>query len=104
MFAGVGGGERNAQTTYRLPNERVTSHPVPSFPIRTSSLRGLGSPQNSFANESFMDELAVAGGIDPAELRRRHLVDPRAIAVVGAAVRLSGGAPRTRPRSRAGSA
>jgi CO/xanthine dehydrogenase Mo-binding subunit len=104
QFSGGGGGERNAQTTYRLPNERVTSHPVPSFPIRTSSLRGLGSPQNSFANESFMDELAVAAGSDPAEFRRRHLADPRAIAVVDAAARLAGWTPRTAPRPRAGSA
>ena len=85
-----GGGERNARTTYALPNERVTSHPVPAFPIRTSSLRGLGSPQNSFANESFMDELAAAAGIDPIELRRRHLSDPRALAVIDAVAKRAG--------------
>jgi nicotinate dehydrogenase subunit B len=101
QFSGGGGGERNAQTNYRLPNERVTSHPVPSFPIRTSSLRGLGSPQNSFANESFMDELAAAAGVDPAAFRRRHLTDPRAIAVIDAAIRLSGWPPRSAPRARA---
>ena len=94
-FTGGGGGERNAQTNYRLPNERVTSHPVPSFPIRTSSLRGLGSPQNSFANESFMDELAAAAGADPAEFRRRHLGDPRAIAVIDAAAKRAGWVPRS---------
>jgi len=99
-FAGGGGGERNAQTNYRLPNERVTSHPVPSFAIRTSSLRGLGSPQNSFANESFVDELASAAGVDPAEFRRRHLSDPRAIAVIDAAVKRSGWTPRTAPPRR----
>ena len=100
QFAGGGGGERNAQTNYRLPNERVTSHPVPSFPIRTSSLRGLGSPQNSFANESFMDELAGAAGVDPAEFRRRHLTDPRAIAAIDAVVKLAGWTPRATPRAR----
>ena len=100
QFAGGGGGERNAQTNYRFPNERVTSHPVPSFPIRTSSLRGLGSPQSSFANESFMDELAIAAGVDPAEFRRRHLTDPRAIAVVDAVVRLARWTPRASPRTR----
>jgi CO/xanthine dehydrogenase Mo-binding subunit len=99
-FTGGGGGERNAQTNYRLPNERVTSHPVPSFPIRTSSLRGLGSPQNSFANESFMDELAAAAGADPVEFRRRHLTDPRAIAVLDAAARRANWQPRQpRPAS-----
>jgi CO/xanthine dehydrogenase Mo-binding subunit len=90
-----GGGERNARTNYQLPNERVTSHPVPAFPIRTSSLRGLGSPQNSFANESFMDELAAAGGIDPIELRRKHLSDSRALAVIDAAARRASWTRRT---------
>ncbi len=96
-----GGGERNARTTYLLPNERVTSHPVPAFPIRTSSLRGLGSPQNSFANESFVDELASAAGIDPIELRRRHLTDPRALAVIDAVAKRAAWKPRTSPVPRA---
>jgi len=89
-----GGGERNARTTYLFSNQRVTSHPVPSFPIRTSSLRGLGSPQNSFANESFMDELAAAAGVDPVEFRRRHLTDPRALTVIDAAAKRAGWKPR----------
>lgn len=88
-----GGGERNARTTYTFAHQRVTSHPVPSFPIRTSSLRGLGSPQNSFANEAFMDELASAAGIDPVEFRRRHLSDPRALAVIHAAAKRVGWVP-----------
>jgi CO/xanthine dehydrogenase Mo-binding subunit len=96
-----GGGERNARTNYELPNERVTSHPVPAFPIRTSSLRGLGSPQNSFANESFVDELAVAGGIDPVALRRKHLTDARALAVIDAAAKRSGWTRRTSAPTRA---
>ena len=90
-----GGGERNARTTYVLPSERVTSHPVPAFPIRTSSLRGLGSPQNSFANESFVDELATASSIDPVELRQKHLTDPRALAVIDAAAKRVGWTRRT---------
>ena len=99
-----GGGERNARTTYALPNERVTSHPVLSFPIRTSSLRGLGSPQNSFANESFMDELATSAGIDPVELRRRHLSDPRALAVIEAVAKRAGWTPHTSAPERGGAA
>ena len=101
-FAGGGGGDRNARTNYRLPNERVTSHPVPAFPIRTSSLRGLGSPQNSFANECFMDEVASAAGVDPVEFRRRHLTDPRAIAVLHAAASRAGWKPRSGSPTRTG--
>ena len=97
-----GGGERNARTTYVLPNERVTSHAVRSFPIRTSSLRGLGSPQNSFANESFLDELAASAGIDPVELRRRHLSDPRALAVIEAVAKRAGWTPRAAAPKRGG--
>jgi CO/xanthine dehydrogenase Mo-binding subunit len=83
------GGERNARHTYVIPNSRVTAHLLQSSPLRVSSFRGLGSPQNSFANESFMDELALAAGVDPVEFRLRHLTDPRAIAVVRAAAKLA---------------
>ena len=91
---GFGGGERNARHTYVVPNTRVVSHSLQSSPLRTSSFRGLGSPQNSFANESFMDELAHAAGVDPVEFRLRHLTDPRAVAVVKAAAKLAGWTPR----------
>lgn len=54
-------------------------------PLRTSSMRSLGGVGNTFANESFMDELAVAAETDPLAFRQRHLADPRALAVLEAA-------------------
>src|SRR5262249_50152449 len=44
------GGDRNARHTYEIPKTRVVSHSLQSSPLRTASFRGLGSPQNSFAN------------------------------------------------------
>ena len=84
------GGERNARHTYVIPNTRVVAHLLQSSPLRVSSFRGLGSPQNSFANESFMDELALAAGADPLEFRLKHLTDPRAIAVLQAVAKMAG--------------
>jgi CO/xanthine dehydrogenase Mo-binding subunit len=79
------GGDRNAPTNYRLPNQRVTMHWLRQSPLRVSSFRGLGAGANTFANESFIDELAVAAQVDPLEFRLRHLDDPRAHEVLRAA-------------------
>jgi CO/xanthine dehydrogenase Mo-binding subunit len=53
---------------------------------------------NTFANESFMDELAAAAGFDPVEYRLRYLVDPRERAVLIAAAEKAGWDPRPSPR------
>jgi CO/xanthine dehydrogenase Mo-binding subunit len=67
-------------------------------PLRTAHLRDPVGPQIHFASESFMDEVAHALGIDPVELRLRHLKDPRDIAVVKAAAEKAGWQPRSGPR------
>jgi CO/xanthine dehydrogenase Mo-binding subunit len=85
------GGHRNADPYYRVGHKRVVKHFVAPSPLRTSSLRSLGAFANTFAIESFMDELAVAAGADPVDFRLAHLDDPRARAVIEAAVTLAGG-------------
>jgi CO/xanthine dehydrogenase Mo-binding subunit len=82
---GATGGDRNAPTNYTFANNRVNVHWLNSSPIRVSALRSLGALANTFANESFMDELAYAAEVDPVQFRLNHLDDPRAVAVVQAA-------------------
>jgi CO/xanthine dehydrogenase Mo-binding subunit len=84
------GGDRNAATNYTLPNSRVLMHWLAEAPLRSSSLRSLGATGNTFANESFMDELAATAGADPLAFRLRHLDDPRARAVLLAATERAG--------------
>lgn len=78
------GGDRDAKTNYNLPVQRVTVVEQGRAVIRQSALRGLGGTQNSFANESFIDELAHAAGVDPLEFRRAHTTDPRERAALDA--------------------
>lgn len=93
------GAERNAECPYLFPAKRVTLHQSKASPsLRVSSLRGLGSPQNTFANESFMDELGALAQVDPIAFRLRHLKDPRAVAVLEAVAELSRWEARPSPQ------
>ncbi len=38
--------------------------------------------QNTFGNESFLDEIVATTGVDPFEIRVRHLTDPRGLEVL----------------------
>jgi CO/xanthine dehydrogenase Mo-binding subunit len=84
------GAERNAPTNYSFPNQRVTVHYIAESPLRASSFRSLGGAENTFANESFMDELAAAAGADPVDFRLRYLADERAHTVLKAAADKAG--------------
>ncbi|HEY2135524.1 MAG TPA: molybdopterin cofactor-binding domain-containing protein [Xanthobacteraceae bacterium] len=83
----AGGGDRNAVPLYDFPRQRVVNHLIKEMPLRVSALRTLGAYGNVFALESFMDELALAAGADPAAFRLAHLTDPRARAVIEAVVK-----------------
>ena len=100
---GFAGGDRNAPTNYDFKNNHVVVHWVKDSPLRPSALRSLGGAANSFANESFMDELAATAKVDPIEFRLRHLADPRAIAVIKEAAKLAHWQSRPSPRTRNGS-
>ncbi|WP_339758038.1 xanthine dehydrogenase family protein molybdopterin-binding subunit [Algoriphagus aquimarinus] len=77
----LGGGHRNADPYYSIPNMQVNAHFFDG-PLRVSSLRSLGSYTTIFSIESFMDELAEKAGKDPLKFRLEHLEDTRAIAVI----------------------
>ena len=72
-----GGGLRNIIPYYDLPALQVTQHFVPHGPVRVSALRSLGAYANTFAIESFMDELAAMAQVDPLDFRLRHAKDDR---------------------------
>lgn len=89
------GGERNAALDYRIAHHHVTMHWIPRPVLPSSSLRALGATANTFANESFLDELAEAAGLDPLEVRLRNLDDPRAREVLERAAEVADwGRPR----------
>jgi CO/xanthine dehydrogenase Mo-binding subunit len=80
---------QNSSAPYTLPNMQVNTRHIAQTFFRSSHLRSPGRIENSFANESFMDELAFAAKADPAEFRLKHLTDPRANAVIKAAMKAS---------------
>jgi isoquinoline 1-oxidoreductase len=72
----INAGGNSIESPYdvgRKRSESVGSRP----PLRHGSYRALASTGNSFARESFMDEMAAAAGADPLEFRLAHLTDQR---------------------------
>jgi len=82
-IAGACGGEGT------IRSERVVTHTVRS-PLFTGPLRSPLRIQNTFANESFMDELCARADADPVAFRLRHLHDDRIIGVLRAAAKAAG--------------
>jgi nicotinate dehydrogenase subunit B len=89
--------------SYEFANKRMAWETIAPLlergsPLRSAHLRDPVGPQIHFASESFMDEVAAALGIDPIELRLRHVKDPRDVAVIKAAADKAGWAARPSPR------
>ncbi len=66
------GAWRGAMIPYNVPHKRTIAHRV-ELPVPTGWWRGLGLLPNTFAQESFIDELAYEAGADPLEFRLHHL-------------------------------
>jgi CO/xanthine dehydrogenase Mo-binding subunit len=88
------GGLLNALPSYDIAQTRTVEHVIDPPPIRTSSLRSLGGAPNTFAGESFVDELAEAAGQDPLAYRLSMLADPRARAVLERLAQMCGWSKR----------
>src|SRR5580698_2159169 len=67
---------------YAIPDKLVDYHWT-EVGIPVTYWRAVGYTQNTFFVESFMDEVAAAGGKDPVEMRRRLLAqNPRLLGVL----------------------
>jgi nicotinate dehydrogenase subunit B len=93
------GGYRDTVPYYAIPAVDSVANYVQG-PLRTGSLRSLGSYFNVFAVESFMDELAEQAGQDPVAFRLAHLEDPRARRVLEVTAERCGWEPRVGPSGR----
>jgi CO/xanthine dehydrogenase Mo-binding subunit len=80
---------QNSALPYAFPNIKTVCHRLESTPLRPSWIRTPGRMQNTYANESFIDELAAAAGADPIEGRLRVLKDARGIELLRRLVALS---------------
>jgi CO/xanthine dehydrogenase Mo-binding subunit len=85
--------------TGTVSSVRVLAHNIRS-PFFTGPLRSPERLQNTFAHESFMDEIAAAVAADPVAHRLKHLSDVRLIDVVNAAAKSANW--ETRPSPKAG--
>jgi CO/xanthine dehydrogenase Mo-binding subunit len=94
--AGRVGGQSHG--TGVVQSERVLTHGVKS-PFWTGPLRSPARFQNTFAHESFMDELAAHVKADPLAYRLRHLSDKRLSDVVKAAAKAANWDARPSPRT-----
>jgi isoquinoline 1-oxidoreductase beta subunit len=82
--------EGAAQQPYSIPNYRVAGF-RPDSPVPLGNWRSVGASFNGFFHECFLDELAVAGGVDPLAMRLALTRDyPFAQAVLEAVGELSG--------------
>jgi nicotinate dehydrogenase subunit B len=90
-------GDRSARPPYDYDNLRISVNDMAPM-LRASWLRGVSALPNSFAHESYIDELATAAGVDPVEFRLRYLSEPRAAELVRATADRAGWKAHTQPQ------
>ncbi|HEY7038172.1 MAG TPA: molybdopterin cofactor-binding domain-containing protein [Methylomirabilota bacterium] len=89
---------QNIDPPYAMPNLNAVVHWIADAPLRTSPLRAPGKIANTFAVESFTDEIAALARVDPLEFRLRRLSNPRGVEVLKRVAARMGWQPRPSPR------
>lgn len=89
-------GDRTSIPPYDIEHMRVTINDMAPI-VRASWMRGVSALPNTFAHESYIDELAFAAGVDPVEYRLRYLHDDRASELVKSTAERANWTPRTQP-------
>lgn len=102
-----GYGSRSPEQSYGFATMRYTEEVIDPLlkvasPLRTAHFRDPMGPEVHSGQESFIDEVALAAGMDPVEFRLKHLKDPRDRAVVELAAEKSGWQTRVGPNPDAG--
>lgn len=90
-------GDRTARPPYGYAAQRITARDMAPI-LRASWLRGVSALPNSFAHESYIDELATAAGADPVDYRLKYLTDQRAAELLRATADKAGWKPHTQPQ------
>ena len=68
---------------YEVPNVKTDTYGYYTNNVYTGAMRGYGSPQVIFANESLMDELAQELGISPLEIRLKNILKNGSVTASG---------------------
>ncbi len=89
---------QNVDPPYAMPNLNAVVHWIEDAPLRTSPLRAPGKIANTFAVESFTDEIAALARVDPLEFRLRRLSNPRGLDVLKRVAARMGWQPRPSPK------
>jgi CO/xanthine dehydrogenase Mo-binding subunit len=89
------------EESYKFPAHVHWWETVPPYlreasPMRTAHMRAPQEMQSCFGQECFVDEVALAAGIDQVAFRLQYLQNPREVAVLKAAAEKIGWQPRTR--------
>ena len=86
---------------YKFANVKTIVRRLETTPLRPSWIRTPGRMQNTYANESFVDELAAAAGMDPLDFRLKYLdpADKRGIELLQRLAQLTNWQKRPSPQN-----